>query len=367
MITVPAAWLAAADATHAPLWRVLLSQWDGATQMDERVAEVVGGSLSRDGVRWPRVTADLQIPATGSPSLAPAHLKPFGTRVRLQYKVDNAGGDWVDMARLHVVRSLINRPQGMWTLECVDSSGLLQEDIINARRPANLTGTIGAVVTGLVRRTLGASAVVSVSGPAATETVPADWKADKDPWRCIEQLTDLAGADVSVVANSWITFKVAPLPALGVAVDTVAVERNLTGYGVGMERTWNAVCLEYRSPTNNATVTRTGWWTDTRAASVLNPSKIGHHVTLFRQAEGTPSQVQADQAAATIGARETGRARSVRLTCVPRPWIEPGDTVTLTYAGGPTEPALITGVDVPLDGSGMGLDTRNNAYVEGQV
>lgn len=367
MITVPAGWLVAADSTHAPVWRVLLSTWSGATQLDEQVAEVVSGSLSRSGLRWPRVTADLQVPASGTPGPAPAHLKPFGTRARLQYRVDNAGGDWVDMARLHVVRSVIDRPRGMWSLECVDSSGLLQEDIINARRPAALTGTIGAVVTGLLRRTF-PSAVVSVSGAAATETVPADWKPDRDPWRCIEQLTDLAGADVSLTAGSWTTFKVAPLPVLAAqAVDSVAVEKNLTAYGVGMERTWNAVCLEYRSPTNTATVTRTGWWTDARPDSALNPAKLGHHVTLYRQADGTPTQGQADQAAATIGARETGRARAVRLTCVPRPWIEPGDTVTLTYAGGPSELALVTGVDVPLDGSGMGLDTRNSTYVESEV
>lgn len=359
MITVPAGWLRTADNTHAPQWQVELLPKGG----DPIPGVVTSGRLLRNSGTYPKQRLTFTIPSDGIPGLLPSHLLPYGTQVRASYRV-GPREPWVVMAWLHVVRSKIDRPAGMWTVEAVDGSGLIAEDKIHPRRPATLTGTIGAAVTALIRRTFPA-AVVTVTGSAASATIPADWKPDPDPWRCIEQLTDLAGATVDCDPQAPETFRVRPVPEIGVPVDRVAVKVNMTGYSVGHERTWNAVAVIYRDPANRDIVTRTGLWVDDRAGSPIAPGTLGHHVTLVvDQAQGTPTQAQADAAAMAKGLREAGRTRLVAADCVPRPWLEPGDTVALDFAGGPTgEPHLLTAIAIPLDHTPVELSTRNSLYL----
>ena len=98
-------------------------------------------------------------------------------------------------------------------------------------------------------------------------------------------------------------------------------------------------------------VLRTGIWKDTRTDSPVSVQRLGAHVVLAedKQVDTPPAQVDADAAAAAIGRRAGGRARSPSIRHVARPWLEPGDTVQVTYAGGPTEAQLIDSVEIPLD------------------
>jgi hypothetical protein len=52
---------------------------------------------------------------------------------------------------------------------------------------------------------------------------------------------------------------------------------------------------------------------------------------------------------------------------VARPWLEPGDTIAVTYAGGPTEELqLIDSVEIPLDNSNIQTTTcRSSEYLMG--
>lgn len=362
MIEVPGHWLAVADGTHAPRWRVTLLPATG----DPVSGAVTSGSITRTLLGWPRTRVRVEVPVIGVPGLAPQHYLPYGSQMQVEFSAD--GGDFVTVARVHTIRSEVRRPDGVLVLEAVDASGLIQEDAMVGPRPAPpLQGrTVADCVRDLIRRTI-PDAVVDVSGASVSTVVPADWDPDPSPWRCVEQLTDLAGATVDVGAGHPWSMRVRDMPALGVPVDRVAVAVTVTGCSVGWERTWNAVAVEFRDPDDRDRVSVTGWWVDERPDNPLAPSRLGHHITLVRDGgDGTPSQIAADAAAEMHGQRLAGRCRIVAAECVARPWLMPGDTIAMTFAGGPVDEAhLITEVTIPLDGAPMRITTDNARYNEG--
>jgi len=361
VIPVPPVWLDHANSTHAPRWQVEVERWEGATLVETVQAVGVSFTVSRSSQSWPRLSVTVRVPATGTPAPAPRWLMPWGALVRVTYQLP--GGDPVVVAVAHVIRSRLDRPEGVWTLEAADTSGLIGADAITARRPAPVSGTVAAAITALIRRTI-PTATVTVSGPAASSPVPADWEVGRDPWAACVALADLAGSTIRIHPDDPDAFTVAPEAALGTPVDELAVGVNVNGYPVTMERTWNAVAVEY-TPTGGSGVAVTGWWVDDRPDSPLRPSVLGTHLTLVKQAVGLPTQAQADAAAAVWARREAGWVRSTEWRIIPRPWLEPDDTINAVFSGGPVESQLVTATDLS-HGPGrseMTVRTRNSRYV----
>lgn len=365
MIPVPEPWLQAATRTHTPAWHITATRFDAGIPIGAFTVPIVGGILSRTRDAYPRTRLQIDVPAAEYPPVpAPAHLLPYGTRVTLRYSLN--GGAPVTIAELHILRSVVERPDSVWQLEAVDASGIVAADTINDRRPAGILPgqTVGQAITALIKRTIG-NATVTVTGAASSVTVPPDYDPPVNPWRAVEDLAAIAGASVHVdAAHPW-RFVIGPPPEIGTPVDTIrpGAGGTVTRYRVHHERTWNAVAAVYTDRDTDTVVT--GWWQDDRPDSQLNPNRIGHYMTLRRDFDGPMTQAGADAMAASIGWREAGFARTTEAYTVPRPWLEPGDTVTMDTLAVAGARVMVAGIRCPLDHTAMAIDLDNPNYVLG--
>jgi hypothetical protein len=96
----------------------------------------------------------------------------------------------------------------------------------------------------------------------------------------------------------------------------------------------------------------------------MSIGNLGRRITYWEAREGSPSQAQANAAAAVLGKRAAGAARALSATIINRPWLEPGDTVAVTYAGGPVdEPMQITFLEHDGAAHTTRLGLRNWRYI----
>lgn len=361
MIGVPASVRTAGGTSHRLQWRVLMTARDG-----RQVAEAVtAGSLSLRLLEWPRASAVLTVPTNGRPVRPAGHLLPFGARVSVQWRMPDRDPTWWTAADLYNAEASIDRPGGDWKLRAVDASAIIDGDTITERTPHTLVGpTVGTAVGPLIRRTFPA-ATVTVQG--ATTALPADWRTlGLSPWQIIEDLTDLCGYEVVITGPA--AFLVRPATEMAaVPVDELATgpAGTITRYEMAHERTYNTVVVRYTPAGGGAVVA--GLWQDARPSSPTSTAATGARLTYVFDRDGSPTLAQADTAAARVGAVVAGRPRRLSLQTVPRPWLQPGDTIAVTLATGTRELHLITAVTIPLDGSPMELDTRNTAYTPAEV
>jgi len=147
-------------------------------------------------------------------------------------------------------------------------------------------------------------------------------------------------------------------------VDTVDVgeEGSVVGYTVKHEMSINTVAMVYRA--SNGQVLRRGYAEDRRPYSPSSVQRVGSHVVEGRviDSDGAPSQAEADAAAAAWLTRQ-GKPRAAELQHPSRPWLEPGDTVQVSFLGGPTELQVVESVGVDLGHEGLQTTRlRNHDY-----
>lgn len=336
MITVPAAFLNAANKTHAPRWRASILDKTGAPLVSD--LPVVRGEINSD---MDQTTAAVDVPTQESPQKIDQRYLPTGGRLKLEYTIEHLG-TWVTVADLDMTASAISRPDSLWTIAASDQSGRIDLDDLARGAPVGSPANIGAAITALAQRTL-PGLTVTITGTAATMPVPAGLiRPTGSPWRTIRDLAATAGSYARFTAAR--TLAVRPVPDFaGTPVDTLGVGDGgvLTAYFINHEMAYNSVALVYED--NLGAVLRTGRWTDTRADSPVAVARIGTEVVWrqSREATAAPTQADADAAAAAIGRRVGGKARAPQLRHPVRPWLEPGDTVTVAYLGGQSEPQIV--------------------------
>ena len=359
MITVPAGYLTAASSTHAPAWRVSMGTPQGMV-----VLPILGGSITKDTAAAGRCRAGITVPTQPVAQPIDQAMVPTGQRLLLEYSIQHFG-QWVTIADLDVIRSRIVRPDSVWELEAVDRGARVGlDDTARGGWVPQTTGTIAAAIQYIVRRTF-PSTVFAITGPALTQAVPPDSKTFGDPWELAMRMAEAAGSELYFRAHDRVCV-VRPKPDVGTPVDTIAVGVNVTQVDLAHEAGYNTVGLRYLNQAGD--VLRTGIWKDTRTTSPVSVQRLGAHVVLAedKQVDTPPAQVDADAAAAAIGRRAGGRARSPSIRHVARPWLEPGDTVDVTYAGGPTERQVIDSVGIPLDSTNIQVTAlRTHAYQMG--
>jgi hypothetical protein len=364
VIPVPAAWLTAANTTHRPQWRAVASR--GGTTWD--IPFTTLDVSKQSGRSWPRTRASVEWPADPAPALMRDEVKPYGSTLAVSFR-PSPEEQWTLIATLYITQTTLQRPEGTWKAEAVDGSGMIDEDNILAAFPWTPSGNIGAAATSLIRRTF-PTANVAVDPAAATAlsaAVPQKFDAAQDrrsPWDLVETLTDLVGCEAHILPDGSYLLRLIPeLRDSGAAVDRIAVASNITGYEVILNSAWNTVVLEFEDRGGSGQKV-SGVWQDTRTDSPLSIGNLGRRITHWEAREGTPTQTQADNAARVLGQRAAGAARGLSTTVVNRPWLEPGDTVNVTYAGGPVdEPMQITFLEHSAAQHTTRLGLRNWRYL----
>jgi hypothetical protein len=364
VITVPPLWKGLARTTHEPQWQAVASR--GGDSWDIPFTSLTVAKQS--GRSWPRTRARITWPAEVAPTLMRDTVKPYGATVALSWR-PNPDEAWVLIATLYITQTTLSRPEGQWQVEAVDGSGMIDEDNILAQFPWTPSGNIGAAATSLIKRTF-PNATVTIDPAAATQLavpVPQKFDAQQDrrsPWDLVETLTDLVGCEAHILPDG--SYVLRPIPELGdlaAAVDRVAVGDTITGYEVVLNSAWNTVVLEFEDRGGSGQKV-SGVWQDTRTDSPLAIANLGRRITYWEAREGSPSQAQANAAARVLGQRAAGAARALSVTLINRPWLEPGDTVAVTYAGGPTdEPMIITFLEHDGAGHTTRLGLRNWRYI----
>jgi len=358
VIPVPPAYLDAANRTHEPQWRVSILDRAGVVQVAN--LPVVAGGITRDNSGSPRTSVNCDVATQQTPQPIDQRYLPTGGRLRVEYRIAELA-DWVVLADVDMVASAIARPESMWTLAGVGPDARIDlDDLARGARPA-LTGTVGAAVTALIRRTF-PNAPVTVTGAAATQPVPTDYElpGDGSPWRAVEFLATSAGAEVYASGHTR-EFIVRDIPGITTPVDRLGTGAGgvVTGYTLNHEMGYNSVALRYEVKDAEDTEIRTGRWTDTRSTSPVAVQRIGSEVVYAEtvRASAAPTQVEADAAAARMGSRVGGRARRGQVRHPTRPWLEPGDTVTVRWLGGPEESHVVEAVQIPLSQENVQVTT----------
>ena len=352
MISVTAATIAATTVTHAGEWEVQVTPPGGPAV----VLPVESGSCEKTSNGDPRTIVDLVTPADLFPSVPDPTVLPFGTTAVLRWRL---GPDTYTIASGPVVRSELRRPQDRWTLTVQDLSALVMHDLVAPGEFTwNPTETVAAMVTRLVQRTV-AGVPVSASGDATTETVDAEMEPKPEdgawnPWQLALQATTTSGAECFFDPVG--TLVIRDRPDLDTPVDVLTADEHITGHTLRAERAVSRTIIVWLNrDASPPTITRTGIWDDTRPGSPTNQAAIGR-VTAARTQDGNPGQVRADKAARRWARRLAGNARTLTIECVPRPWLEPGDTVTVVLADGSSVDHLVSRVRLPLSAEPMTIE-----------
>jgi len=368
VIPVPAEWPTIASGTHAPRWRARIAEPDGTVVADD--LPITGGQIERDEEGGLRTRANVDIPTTAIPSLLDQVYLPTGRRLQLQYTIGD--GAWVTMADVDMVASAIARPDDMWTISATDRSARIAlDDLSRGTIPVFGGDTVENTVRAIVHRTFPGT-TVTATGPATTQLVPAKYggeSTDGSPWQVAEALAGEAQSEVFYTYDRQV--RIRPVPGIGTPVDTLTVGESgqLTGYVVQHEMAFNSVAYHYVSNTTNNTLV-IGRWTDTRADSPVAVQRVGSEVVVgfVAKVDQAPSQAEADAAAAAWAKRAAGRARSAELRHPTRPWLEPGDSVDVTFLGGPTETQVVKSVGIDLGPDNIQVTRlRNDDYKMGDL
>jgi len=315
MITVPAAWLQGAARHHAPRWAVDLLRPAAAPL---RLPVLSGSSITKAFERSPRERASILVPAAGVPTVLDQRLLPTGATVRVSWGLH----PWPERVVLfegELVRASLDRPAAVWTLEAADTSALIAAHLLTAPDYDPPAGqTVAGFVTWAVRRTLPAAGL-QLDPRTAAVAVPDDLRVTGSPWDAVVAAAAAAGCEALMRPGPVCVVRPVPVPAA--PVDHLDAATSVTGYKLDHQRGHSGVMLRYEDRTNTLTQVTGQWW-DTRPDSPTARARIGDV-----------------------------------------PWLEPGDTITVRWAGGPIDTMLVDAVEVPIGLPNIQTTTpRNSTY-----
>lgn len=321
----------------------------GETQV---VAGVVEGTFTASDTEWPRHTLDMTVPAgvTAADSARPVTSK--GGRVLVEAGARIGGQEYAfQVHELDVVEVGLVRPDGTFTVKAVSP-----EARVNENRPAYPQdppgGQSSVGVASLVSEALAVSGMGFYPYTSTLTTDDnfsvGDFIISDDVWPVIEDVMDGTGGEAYFRWDRRLILR--DVPTLGSPVLTLKVGAGgtITGYRDLERWAYNAVYVRYTDASDNVDV---GIWQD------LNPSSpsywdgpYGHHTRIIdRSCVTLPSLTRLNRMASSVAKRSAAPFYRLEVECVPVPWLEPGDTVSvqLSEDASPVD-RLVSGVRWPL-------------------
>ena len=349
MITVSDGLLAAIRGSHARRVQVTLT-YDGATITDD--LPVSGGTLTLDLDDEAYATVELELagPDWLATDLTSSPMLPYGHRLTVAIGVQiGLAIEWVTLGPELLLTGVPTWAGPASDLKVSARSLIRQVQDDRFTTPYQPTGNVRAAITSLLTAAVPGATVTHVGADA---TIPAGllWEAER--W---DAARDLAARVDCTIRPSASGFLVAAPPTIATPVWTIDTGENgvlLPGALPSLSRddAWNGVVAS--NPDDPAV------WALATLDDPAHPLRWGGPMgrrPYFYSSPLLATVGQASAAAASRLATLTGRSRTVELSCVPNPALEPGDTITVIWPGGTSETMLIRKVVLSLADAGMQL------------
>lgn len=358
MLTVSPRWAPAHRASHRPISRVEV--WRTSSRLIADL-KVESAAISKDATSTIRASASVTV-ADLTPATAQL-LTPFGNRLRFYagIKYPDNTTEMILVADLDIVASTLTLPDATLHLDCVDPAGIIGQDETSGPitpPAADSQGVIQWILGGAMY--YGGKALPAAL-PVTNPPIPADWNMSGDRWDAVEQLADAMGCECFFDVNRNPILRdvppIKPTPdATLYALDGGTVTRIVSG----LSRSPNVVTV-LGAPDATGKQSR-GLARDDNPSSPTYRRGAYGRVTLHETRDTVLSQAGADSAAAALLRRVQGKTRTVELSAVTDPAIEPGDTVMVRYTSGSLERHLVQSVSFPLGAEEMTVGTRTLDY-----
>jgi hypothetical protein len=291
---------------------------------------------------------------------------PWGSTLRLfsGAKIQGVTHSFL-VATLDIDQVMIRRPEAEVVIHAVSHEARVNEDRVYTRS-ATSSGTVSALVSSLVRSALGAGHPIVNTLTTDTDLPAGAYPLDGDVWPTIQSMMNEAGGEAVFGADGTLYLRDLPVKGTPVAHLSVGAGGSVVAYDSTKRWAYNSVAVIY----DDGASTQVGLWQDTTSTSLTKVSgSYGRHTIIERisvDAGHLPTSTRADSHARAIGRRAAAPYRRVQVETIPQTWLEPGDTIQVTYLGGTTETLLITGHTWPLSQLEVAtITTGDDQYTSG--
>lgn len=389
MLTASAKFSSHLTASHQPVVRLGVWTPTGAASAYVQVGYlgVVAGSLTLDYRRnIRRQTSGLKVASYNS-SLDTDFADRLDTRDFLEALTSSSAEitvewglafpdhttEWVTLARLRVEESTRTLNAALLDVSAAYDGGSRVADFTIVTPYVPFTGggtklTYVNAIKALVEDAFPSTSlpVWTVAGGVDTTSLPPDNTVfTGDRWAAVNALAQ--AINVTVGADASGGWRIAPATPSTTSVWSVAHGSNgvlvaeTTAYS--RRKQYNAVAIRWQNPDGTGGLS---YIADVDSASpTYYYGPFGKKPRPEETLATVTTSGQADAAATTILQQCSGRTRSISLTTVHNPLMEPGDVLTLRLPDGSVEDHVIDAITIPLEKGIMSMETRLLRIVTG--
>jgi hypothetical protein len=281
---------------------------------------------------------------------------------------NNAAHAWVLLATLRVDAVLSELSGSTRTLHAYDRSILVQEHLLETGRPLN--DTYVHLIKSMLSETLPGETLTidSAFTPEELALAPSPGKALNSGTPRLEEMQKLAEVIGGVVANDQFgKFELRKVVGAGLPVWTI--DSGALGVLIdGSQETsrreqFNAVSIAWTPNDDDADADwrlRIFLWDDDPTSPTYYDGPFGKRPIFFdEEYDHIPSQTEAESLARERLALYSGATRSIELSAVYNPLLEPGDVIEVKFPDGTTEVHVIDALTFDMGPSArMSVTTR---------
>ncbi len=317
-------------------------------------------TVRKDADTWPRTTARLTVAAAAAPGDHDAFLGvPGPTTIRVTARVE-AAGTYLDVpvASLWVTDVRGFAPENTWEVDAADGAWRVDVDTFDTPHSPTPGAIALAEVQRLITRTF-PTAAFEVGNGVDLDQVVGEVTYSGSPWAVVEAHADTIGAEVWQRPDGRWMIRQPPKAGIPVAYLTTGPTGNVTQLTSAMAHVPNRVVVRFQDPTGAADFVATAQSNDPR----FTPSTgYGRHTLTLDRPGPAHDWRTAQNTAEALLRRVTGGWRKAQATGIPMPWLEPGDTVQLTWPNQVVERLVVQTLDLDLSPGGtMTLTTLQSA------
>ncbi len=297
-------------------------------------------------------------------------LSPYGHQIRVHTGVRFTDGttETVQLGTFRIQSVDGDRTLGGVHVETYSKAAMVAEDQFLTPKTSDPILTVQEQISALIHETLPGVVVLEQATMDRAMAAGVVW--EKDRWKAAAGDDD-ASLAVSIGAEVWLShldeFVIRDVPHVD---DTPVIAINSGPGGVlvaapvelSRDGVHNAWVVRGESTTQGVPPVQAIEYDDNPLSATRWSGPFGHKPGFYTSSNLT-TQAQCFVTAQALLADSLGLAKSIDLTAVPDPTLEPGDVVTVVYPDGRSEDHLIDSVSIPLSADGsFACQTRAQTY-----